>query len=135
MAQKRTAANNLETINLGELQRELQRRERAARSLLTKRAALVAKMDEIDREIADMGLTAKAGIATARAPRAKNEMSLIEALQRLLKGKEMGIPAIVPALPSIGYVSNSPNLRTMVNASLLKKELFKRVGRGTYTAK
>lgn len=137
MAQKRSTGGGLEAIDMGELQREIMRRERAARGILSKRAALVAKVEALDKVIQEMGLNAKAGAAGSfgRAPRARNSMSLIEALQKLLKGKEMGIPTIVPALPSVGYVSNSPNLRTMVNASLLKKDLFKRVGRGIYTSK
>lgn len=136
MPPKRATMTSLEGVELGDLQRELHRREKAARTLLAKRASLVAKVEELDRTMSEMGISAKAGVGpVVRAPRAKNDMSLIEALQKLLKGKEMGIPDIVPALPSIGYVSNSPNLRTMVNASLLKRELFKRVGRGIYTAK
>lgn len=138
MTKKQASQDGLVGLDTTELRLELLRRERTARSLIAKRNALLAKIEKIDEEIAAAGIkpnSPPSGNIFGSAPRAKNEMSLIEALQALLKGKEMGIPEIVPALKSVGYVSHSPNLRTMVNASLLKKNLFKRVGRGVYTAK
>lgn len=118
-------------IGTVELRAELSRRERAARVLLTKRAAILRKVEALDREIEACAVRGD-GTLTGRV---KNEMSLVEALRKLLSGKELGIPEIVPGLSAIGYMSTSPHLRTMVNAALLRKQYFKRVRRGVYTAK
>ena len=61
--------------------------------------------------------------------------SLVEALRQLLTDKTLGVTEAALAVKEAGYRSDSPNFRTMVNQSLLKKEVFKRVGRGRYTAK
>lgn len=117
-----------------ELQLELQRRERAARGLLSRRAKAAKKVEEIDAQLTEMGIS-PTGLSGGRVKRAQNSLTLTAALQKLLDGKEMGIPDLVPALPSVGYRSESPNLRTMVNVALLKKDTFKRISRGVYTAK
>lgn len=116
------------------LHQELQRREQATKGLLRRRATLAAKIEKIDKQLAEMGMS-PTGLIGGRVQRAKNPLSLVAALRKLLDGKEMGIPDLVPALPSVGYHSQSPNLRTMVNVALLKKDVFKRIGRGVYTAK
>lgn len=125
-------ATDLRSLPTGELRSEILKRQRAAEKLRRDREKAAAKIVEIDQQLAELGV---GGSGSVMQPRAKNDMSLVAALHKLLKGKEMGIPDMLPALKTVGYVSHSPNLRTMVNASLLKKNLFKRTGRGIYTAK
>lgn len=134
MAKQATPGGAVKAMSMADLQRELQKREASARGLLRRRAALAKKLEALDEKLAEMGVTAT-GIIGGRVKRAKNSMSLVDALHKILTGKEMGIPAIIPALATVGYRSESPNLRTMVNVALLKKSHFKRIARGVYTAK
>ena len=129
MAADKAANGTVKDMSVVELRRELDKRESAARKLIAKRARLMKRVEALNQAIAALG-----GKPAGRA-RAKNSMSLVEALAKLLKGKELGIPEIMAQLPGVGYVSPSPNLRTMVNVSLLKKTHFKRTARGVYTAK
>ena len=112
-----------------ELLREIRHRENNAGKLIKRRAALVRQLEAIDAQLGKMKNVA------GRTPRARNSFSLVEALKKVLAGKQMGIPQIIEALPVVGYRSESPNLRTMVNVALLKKDAFTRVERGVYTAK
>lgn len=134
MGKQPSTGGSVRGMSMAELQRELQRREQSAKGLLRRRATLAKKLEALDEQLAAMGVTAT-GIIGGRVKRAKNSMSLVDALHKILTGKEMGIPAIIPALATVGYRSESPNLRTMVNVALLKKSHFKRIARGVYTAK
>lgn len=134
MAKQTTTGGGVRGMSMNDLQKELQRRELAARGLLRRRATLAKKLEELDERLAEMGMSA-AGPIGLRTKRARNSMSLVDALHKILTGKEMGIPQIIPALATVGYRSESPNLRTMVNVALLKKSHFRRVSRGVYTAK
>ena len=134
MAKQASMGGGLRGLSVNELQKELTRREQAARGLLRRRATLAKRLELLDAKLAEMGMTSGGPIG-ARTKRAKNAMSLVEALHKILTGKEMGIPQIIPSLATVGYRSESPNLRTMVNVALLKKSHFKRVARGVYTAK
>jgi hypothetical protein len=54
----------------------------------------------------------------------------------VLKGKEMRVTDAAVAVQKAGYKTNSKTFRVQVNIALVKrKDLFKRVGRGVYTAK
>lgn len=132
MPKKESSISKLATTDIAELRRELAKRESVGNKLAARRDRLLKKVAEIEKEMAALGVIGKAGV---RVPRAKNAAPLVDVLAKMLKGKEMGIPAIVEGLPAAGYVSQSPNFRTMVNVALLKKSHFKRTGRGVYTAK
>lgn len=145
---KRTLANVATT----DLQRELARRERQVDSLLGKRERLQAQIDEIDSELGALSVAAGGGTSAGRGrgrgrkkgahkkrttrKRPKNDMNLVEALQKTLKNKELGVQDIVDAVQKQGYKTSSPNFRTIVNQTLINnKKQFKRVARGIYTAK
>ena len=113
---------------------ELKRREAQLKQLVGRRSTLAKKLKELDGKIVSLGGNPTGGIA-GRVKRARNAFSLVEALCAILKDQPMGIPRIMSALPTIGYRSESPNLRTMVNVALTKKEFFKRISRGVYIAK
>jgi predicted RNase H-like nuclease len=147
------ATRTLANVATTDLQRELARRERQVDSLLGKRERLQAQIDDIDSELSALSVSAgggtsargtgrgrsrKKGVHKKRTTRKrpKNDMNLVEALQKTLKNKELGVQDIVDAVQKQGYKTSSPNFRTIVNQTLIiNKKQFKRVARGIYTAK
>lgn len=129
MAKRKRASapgGGLSNLSLADLQREMARRQRAAGALVKKRARLAAKLAALDAKIRAAGGQTGGG-------RARNPMSLAEALAKLLKGKTMRVNEAAEAVRAAGYQSNAENFRTMVNLQLIKSGKFKRVGRGRYT--
>ncbi|MFN0011993.1 MAG: hypothetical protein ACKVS8_10155 [Phycisphaerales bacterium] len=131
----------LSSLSVGELQREISKRQRSVGVLQRKRAKLMKRVDAIDAQIAANGGPARAGrrpgsgLGMGAATRANNAMNLVESLARALKGKTMSVTEVSEVVQKAGYSTYSPNFRTIVNAALLKeKKRFKRVGRGQYTA-
>jgi hypothetical protein len=136
-------SSSLSGLSLAEIQLELRRRQRTLPSLARKRAALMAKVAQIDAQIAALGGSSNLGRAGGAktsigskigSTRAANTDSLLDSLTRVLTKKTMSVTAVTAAVQKAGYVTNSPNFRTIVNAALLNKKLFKRVSRGKYTA-
>lgn len=120
-----------------DLQRELQRRQRSASRLISKREKLAAQLAELDAELASLGLDAGHGV-TARGTvrrRPRNDSSLADALLEQLQGKEMSVTEVAESVVAAGYKTSSANFRTIVNQTLLKDSRFKKVSRGRYTAK
>lgn len=140
MAKKKTrrkAAQSagLETMSSAALQAELARRQRQASSLLRKRDRLREQLAEIEREISEMGANAVVGVEPGRK-RARNAENLVEAMHRVLTGTELTVTELAEAVQAAGYVTTSPNFRTIVNQTLIKyPKMFKRISRGVYTAK
>lgn len=127
------------SLSVADLQRELRRRQRAVKTLHSRRAKLLAKIAGIDAQIlARAGtIASQAGLTVGLGPRAtrpRNETNLIEALHAVLKGKTMGVAEAAEAVQKAGYRTGAASFRIMVNAALLKKKFFKRVERGRYTA-
>lgn len=110
-----------------------------------KREALVQELAELDAELAalvgDSGQRPRAAPrhvrrSAAARTRAANHVPLNMALHNLLKGKTMSVSEAAEAVQQAGYKSNAANFYTVVSLTLLKrKDLFKRVARGQYTAK
>jgi hypothetical protein len=141
---------SLSTLSLATLKAEIERRTAV---LHERRDALQAELSEILSEIGGVisgavkrhrtGRAAGAAPGARRGPRAGgrrggrggNVMSLVEALQKTLSGRTMGVSEAADAVQKAGYRTKSPNFRTIVNQALISnKKLFKRVGRGQYTA-
>jgi len=84
------------------------------------------------------GWTGGAGRVGGAIPgrrRPRNETNLAEALVKVLKGKTMRVKDMVGAVQRAGYRTNAANFRTIVNQALIKnKGMFKKMGRGEYTA-
>jgi hypothetical protein len=102
------------------------------------RSELQRKLDGVDRQIAKLagglrGLRGRRGGGT----RARNEMSLVEAIETALRGgKPMRVGDIVDAVQGAGYRSNSDNFRGIVNQTLIKeRKRFAQAGRGVYQLK
>lgn len=133
------APHGLARLSVADLQAEIRRRQRGVKTLHRRRAKLVAKIEALDAQIVDRAgkIAAEAGLVMGRVSgrvRPKNDTNLIDALRAALKGKTMGVSEAAEAVQEAGYKSSSPNFRTIVNATLLKKQHFKKVERGQYTA-
>ena len=137
MAQK--SLNNLSTE---EIEKELKRREReTSRKLKTlerKREKLAAQLEELDQQIAEyaaeLGVSARTKNGR-RGRRPRNEASLADSLNKLLKNKSMSVTEAAQAVQEAGYKTTSPNFRTIVNQTLITDDRFKRTGRGRCTVK
>lgn len=146
------AMPKLARISTVDLKRELDRRATHASALDVKRVKLAKELVQLDSEIEALGGGQNGGAPSQprRAPlksgsgrrspaartREANRMTLTTALREVLTGKTMGVTEVAEAVQKAGYKTHSQNFRTMVNITLLKrKDLFKKKGRGQYTAK
>lgn len=128
--------SGLDALSITELHRELRKRERAvgkmAQKLEKKRDHLASQLAEIESQLAQLGASSRRAGGRRRA---RNDESLADALSSVLKNATMSVTEVMEAVQRSGYVTTSPNFRTIVNQTLLNQERFKRVGRGRYTAK
>lgn len=148
---------SLSALSLSDLHRELARRGKQIAALRRRRDALLKKVAALDAQIGDepstpvrrgpgrpkgsknrtsiVAASSAPGSAASSAPgraRAKNSVTLADALAAALKGKTMGIAEAAQAIRKAGYKSNAASFRIMINGALSKKP-FKRVSRGKYT--
>lgn len=151
------ASSSLAELSYADIQRELQRRARGVFKLVRKRDALMRKVAALEGQIEAAGGSSSGGLGAfggrgrggARAgagrkaagagggrTRPKNELNLVEALQKLLKDQTLSVTDAAEQVQKAGYQTTSPNFRTIVNQTLINHEdVFKRVGRGLYTVK
>lgn len=135
----------LKTLSTADLQRELERRQRGASKLEVRRAKLVAEIDQIDVELATLGVFAGSRPATRggkRGPvpgsggkrrRARNDISLPEAIVQACEVGAIVSPAEAAELVlANGFKTTSARFNMMVSNALAKDKRFKRVGRGQY---
>lgn len=125
------AKSDLTDMSITQLQSEIKRREKFTRSLQRRREKLLQQLAEVEAEIASHGALSGGGRG-GRRPR--NESNLPEALVGVLSGKTMSVTEAADAVQKAGYITTSPNFRTIVNQALIRDKRFKRVGRGQYTA-
>lgn len=128
----------LGSLSIDQLQAEIERRGRGLNKLYKQHARAMAKVEAIEALIAKHG-GETGGRATRRVAggrkRPKNEMNLVEALQKTLKGKTMGVTEVAEAVQKAGYKTSAANFRTIVNQTLIKNpKIFKKVARGQYSA-
>jgi hypothetical protein len=127
---------DLSSISAAELQAELRRRGGAVKKLVRRHQALVAKAAELQAQIEAMGGTTGAASApAARGQRARNSVSLVQALTDALNGKSLSIEEAMDAVKKAGYQSGSASFRQIVSQTLVSRPDFKRVSRGVYTLK
>jgi DNA-binding ferritin-like protein len=100
--------------------------------MMRQRAAIERKLDSLSERIRLMG-----GPAAGGAKRARNEISLIEAIERVLSQakKPLSVGEIYKNVLAIGYRSNSPKFRAIVNQTLIKERRFSQIERGVYALK
>jgi hypothetical protein len=129
------------SMSIGELRLELARRERQGAALLRTRQRLVARMLEIDRQLAALGIapTTRGTERKARpgrtGPRFRNEAPLHEALAKAMKRRPMSIGEAIKAVRRAGYKSTARNFRLVVSVALANKKHFRRVQRGVYAVR
>lgn len=121
-------------LSLVDLQRELRKRETYLKRLHGKRTRLLTALRSVEAEIAGLGGLPRAGEGGVRR-RARNETNLVEALAAALNGRTMSVTEVAAEVQRQGYVTTSPNFRTIVNQTLINSGKFKRTGRGQYTSK
>ncbi|HLO41958.1 MAG TPA: hypothetical protein VK176_13110 [Phycisphaerales bacterium] len=132
MGRKAGSGGGLGHLSIRDLHAEIRKRERAASGLLRRRDRLAARLAEVEDQIREAGLSSPGGGGGVRP---RNEMSLVEALGKILKGKTMSVTDAAEAVQSAGYKTSAANFRTIVNQALIKNtKVFKKVGRGQYTA-
>jgi hypothetical protein len=131
---KRGSGGGLTSVSVGELRKELTRRQRRVGAMVKKRDRLLEKARAIDAQIAELGGAAMGAGGTGRR-RPQNESNLVEALAGVLKDKTMSVTDVAEAVQKAGYKTTSANFRTIVNQTLINSGKFKRLGRGQYTAK
>ena len=145
---------NLSKLSVSDLNAELTRRRRRLPALQRRRSRAAKRLASIDAQIAELGgsvaessrTVAKrgpgrppkaAGRPVGRPPgrrRAKNKMSLVDTLSKVVSKEPMGIADIVDRVKKAGYKSSAKGFRSMVNIALIKNKQFKRAGRGKYAA-
>ncbi len=131
--------SKLSTVSVAALQQEIQRRQK----MLPK---LIAQRDALNREIAELqGLAEpdgrkaakpQAAPKKARRRRAKNKISLADALAQFAKGKaKVSVGQAMEGILAGGYKTKSKAFRNVVNKTLLEDKRFKSVGRGEFVLK
>lgn len=124
-------------LNIAELERVLEERRSELSKLTRQRSNLEKKLSVIDRKIARVGGAGALGRRRGRGGRARNERSLTETIETVMKGsnKPMKVPDIVDSVVSTGYQSQSANFKGIVNQTLIKDKRFQQVERGVYQLK
>jgi hypothetical protein len=124
---------NLKSIPTAELNRELERRELSAEALLRKRDKLLKELEKIDSELDVSGGGDKSSALRPKRSRARNDMSLGDALAQSMEVRAVISPAEASQLVKAnGYKTTSKNFNMMVSNTLAKDLRFKRVSRGQY---
>jgi len=120
-------------ISTAELQAELQRREKTARSLAQRRERILHELHDIESELAQLGGGRRVALPAAPAARARNPVSLIDALVAAVAVGTVVSPAEAAELvKQAGYESGARTFGMMVATALAKDGRFKRLARGRY---
>ena len=134
------AKKKLSIVPTSDLSNELERRGRRLPRLQRKREQILAQLRGVEDEIEDLGGLSGKGPgrkkkAAVAKKRPRNEMSLGDALEKVLKGRKTpaGVKELAEAVQKLGYKSNSASFSTIVNQALLKDDRFQQAGRGQYT--
>ncbi len=122
-------------VSYQDLVAEMRRRQRSVGALEAKRAKLLKQLRELDHTIKTLAGKGAGAPSVRAGGRAKNAMTLTQALEKVLSNKTMTVTDAADAVKDAGYRTNSNNFRTQVNIALIKSGKFKRVGRGQYTVR
>lgn len=143
MANRKRAVRGLANVSTERLTEELQRRRRSLGPLTRALDAARTRLADLEGQVAALGgngaaQAASGGRRSRRSGRrrARNKAGLVEALAGALRGKTMGVGEAAEAALRSGYKTTAKNFRVIVNAALIKRrDLFRKVRRGKYTAK
>lgn len=126
----KSGRDGLESVSITLLQAEINRRGKSLKSLIKRRDNAVEKLKKLNELVAASG-----GSAVRGGGGRERGTGLRDTIAKVLSGKTMTVGQIADAVVKAGYVTSSPNFRMMVNQQLItNKKLFKRVGRGEYSA-
>lgn len=128
----------LSSLPLRVIHAELRRRARRAATLQRRRDRLARRIEALDEQIRSLGGSAarRNGRVRGGGRRAHNKQTLVASLHEVLNGKTMRVTEAAQAVQQAGYKTGSRSFRVQVNIALIKNpKLFRRVGRGQYTAK
>lgn len=138
-----TKSRGLSKMSVDDLHAEIVRRERSITKLQKQHSKAMQKVEAIERSIIANGGAIGGqrrlrfggpGVNLGRK-RPKNDMNLVEALTKTLKGKTMGVTDLAAAVQKNGYKTSAVNFRTIVNQTLIKHpKTFKKIARGQYSA-
>lgn len=136
---KKVAGVALADLSVSVLLREVAKRQGKAAALRRRRDALARRIERIEAQI--RGLGGDVGKRGPGRPRGSGSGArrqaggLAAALHQMLQGRVMGVTEAAQEVVKAGYKTGAANFRTIVNAALIKhKHLFKKKGRGKYTA-
>ncbi len=131
------SGSSLDNLSFDELQREMRRRERDMKRLVSKRDRLLTQVRDVEDEIQSLGGAGAFGVTAGGQPRRRprNDSSLSEALVNLLKNTTMSVTEAAEEVQRAGYQTTSSSFRTIVNQTLIKDPRFRKVSRGQYTTK
>ena len=128
----------LGSVPLEDLKKELRRRQAAL-------PALIARRDELNRQIAELeaiGQVAPASGSRKKAParpapakvrRAGSKLSLPQLLGNILKAKPgQSVDELTEAALAAGYRSKAKSFKSIVRQTLYHDKRFKRVARGKF---
>lgn len=132
---RRGKRSSLATIPAAELEAELRRRASSVKKLVRRHQTLIARAGALQTEIEAMGGSIRTAPAARAGKRARNAISLVEALTKALDGHSLTIEQAMEAVRKAGYQSNSTSFRQIVSQTLVSRPQFKRVARGVYTLK
>lgn len=138
----------LSGVSIQSLQAEIERRRNKSGAMHRMRDRMLRRLAKIEAKILAAGgelvsaVSGRRGSAGGGAGgsrrgrgRAKNAQTLVEVLQRVLRGKTLSVTDAAAAVQRAGYRSKSKTFRTIVNQALIKRrDMFKNVSRGQYTA-
>lgn len=129
-------------MTIAQLENLLQTRRRRLGDLERERKKILTKLDGINRQISALSGRMGGGAGSINGggsgSRARNEVSLVEAMTKVLRdsGKPMGVGDIAEGVLKSGYKSTSANFRAIVNQTLIKeRKNFAATDRGVYALK
>jgi len=132
-ASKRARGGSLRGLSTEALHAELRRRQSSTKTLERKRERLLEQLQSVESELASMGVPITSAGGTRK--RFKNDLNLEDALAKMLRNRTMGVTEAAENVQREGYMTSSPNFRTIVNQTLLRSKKIKKVTRGQYTAR
>jgi hypothetical protein len=123
-------------MSIAQLEQVLAGRKAELNEKQKEHSRLVARLQQLEADIRQLGGSAGRRGRGGAGSRARNEKSLLETLEDVLKtGKPMKVGDIAEAAQKTGYRSNSANFRSIVNQTLIKDKRFSSAGRGVYQLK
>jgi hypothetical protein len=130
------SASQPDGLTLAQLEELMQTRRAELGRLLRQREKLQKRLEAIESRINAVAGAAARG-ANGKASRARNHVSLQDAIHRVLSkaGGALSVGDIVDKVLASGYRSHSVNFRGIVNQTLIKDKRFGSAGRGMYQLK